>query len=149
MSVFLVLSFATENNFTKELNDYQVEKEKISKKEVMETLSHALLVPVKKCMREKRPHLFMTKCYNRFIVLVDEGRSMKHLNEFKDTHQFSTQVPFKFELKFDDCGDVNHICNGAIYFAENKILIRESYLSNRVEVAEFLEKWCEKLSESN
>lgn len=145
LTAFLVLSFATRNNFNPNGKDWLglEDDELIKATEVIEMVQEALITPITNCYRETNPHAFMMKCTTAIRFEFDYNE----YNVNPDALVYA-KSPVAGELIFIECEQRNHLAQVFITPYTKEIKVRESYFSPIRFAQEYVTDFCKNIAEN-
>ncbi len=111
----------------------QDDADTVSLEKLNELLNKKLIEPLTKCIEQKDPHLFMTKCYSR--MYFDLAKTFKNRKLYTDR-------PIRGDLIFVDCTIERHWGQVSIDYNKKEITVRESYKTGYQPVKTYLNETC-------
>lgn len=123
---FLVLSCIVamnqnENNFIENNDDFVSRADTASKEMLKKLIDEQLIDPIRICLMEKDPHMFMTKCYTTLDITI-EGQNIFDYNRliYKD-------YKVSGEIEFVECGNRQHLCSFEAFVGADSVLVRDAF----------------------
>jgi|SaaInlV_150m_DNA_5_1039734.scaffolds.fasta_scaffold42406_1 hypothetical protein len=118
---FIVAMNQNENNILE--NDKTVSNfaDTVSKQEFKELITNRLIDPIRACLMEKDPHMFMTKCYTTLDIIIDG----------QDISEYSRRIYKKYEvsgeIEFVECGQKQHLCSFEAFVGADSVVVRDAF----------------------
>ena len=112
----------------------------ISAKRLQDFVNKELLAPLRACMEEADPHVFMTKCYSK-LKFVRTPRQFGSRKLYKDSH-------IRGRLVFIDCSVESFMADVMIHYKSKTITIKESFRTPEQSHKEYLKSICKHLEET-
>ena len=118
---FIVAMNQNENNILE--NDKTVSNfaDTVSKQEFKELITNRLIDPIRACLMEKDPHMFMTKCYTTLDIIIDG----------QDISEYSRRIYKKCEvsgeIEFVECGQKQHLCSFEAFVGADSVVVRDAF----------------------
>jgi hypothetical protein len=118
---FIVAMNQNENNILE--NDKTVSNvtDTVSKQEFQALINNHLIDPIRACLMEKDPHMFMTKCYTTLDIII----------EGQDIFDYSRRIYKKYEIsgeiEFVECGQRQHLCSFEAYVGADSVIVRDAF----------------------
>ena len=118
---FIVAMNQNENNFIENENSSISGADTVSKKEFKELITNRLIDPIRACLMEKDPHMFMTKCYTTLDIIIDG----------QDIFEYSRRIYKKYEvsgeIEFVECGQKQHLCSFEAFVGADSVVVRDAF----------------------
>ena len=93
----------------------------VSKQEFKELITNRLIDPIRACLMEKDPHMFMTKCYTTLDIIIDG----------QDISEYSRRIYKKYEvsgeIEFVECGQKQHLCSFEAFVGADSVVVRDAF----------------------
>lgn len=93
----------------------------VSKQEFKELITNRLIDPIRACLMEKDPHMFMTKCYTTLDIIIDG----------QDIFEYSRRIYKKYEvsgeIEFVECGQKQHLCSFEAFVGADSVVVRDAF----------------------
>lgn len=112
----------------------------ISAKQLQDFVNKELIAPLRACMEEADPHVFMTKCYSKLKFVQTLGQfGSRRL--YKDSY-------IRGRLVFIDCSEENFMADVRIHYKSKEIMIKESFRTPNQSHKEYLKSICKHLEKT-
>ncbi len=112
----------------------------LDRNEVRTKIEDRLTKYVRKCVRKKDPHAFMTKCYSNVETVFSRHARAKRLTPIY------TNSTVKGTVDFINCGQRNHVCEFLYFTGKDSLIVRESFLRDWKPAKKFTKTFCGDLS---
>ena len=118
---FIVAMNQNENNILE--NDKTVSNvaDTVSKQEFKALINNHLIDPIRACLMEKDPHMFMTKCYTTLDIIIEGQDIFDYSRRLYKKHEISG------EIEFVECGQRQHLCSFEAFVGADSVIVRDAF----------------------